>query len=58
MQPGCRILVADDSAQTRQLFRDAAARTNTPVTLLEASDGTQCRELLHDVNPHLAFIDN
>ena len=58
MQPGCRILVADDSAQIRQLFRDAAARTSTPVTLLEAAEGTQCRELLHKVNPQLAFIDN
>lgn len=58
MQSGCRMLVADDSAQTRQLFRDAAARASTPVTLIEASDGTQCRELLHKVNPQLAFIDN
>jgi two-component system response regulator (stage 0 sporulation protein F) len=58
MQPGCRILVADDSVGTRQLFRAAAARASAPVTLLEAADGDACRELLHKSSPHIAFIDN
>jgi DNA-binding NtrC family response regulator len=58
MQHGCRILVADDSAGTRQLFRQAAARATAPVTLLEAKDGHQCRELLHKNIVQMAFIDN
>jgi two-component system, chemotaxis family, chemotaxis protein CheY len=58
MQSGCRILVADDSAGTRQLFREAAARACAPLTLLEAKDGHQCRELLHKNAVQMAFIDN
>jgi DNA-binding NtrC family response regulator len=58
MDTGCRMLVADDSAGTRQLFRAAAARASAPVTLIEASDGHQCKELLHKGNVQIAFIDN
>jgi two-component system, chemotaxis family, chemotaxis protein CheY len=58
MEPGCRLLVADDSAGIRQMFRMAAARASTPVTVIEASGGKQCQALLHKCNPQLAFIDN
>ena len=57
MESGCRILVADESAMTRQIFRKAVARANMPVTLLEASNGHQCKELLVGGHVHLAFID-
>lgn len=57
MESGCRILVADDSAMTRQIFRKAVARAHMSVTLLEASNGHQCKELLVGGQVHLAFID-
>jgi DNA-binding NtrC family response regulator len=58
MDSGCRILVADDTAAIHQIFREAAARARMPVTLLEATDGHQCMEILNRNDVQLAFIDN
>ena len=57
MEPGCRMLVADDSAATRQIFRKAAARAGMPVSIVEASSGDECKALICKGHLQLAFID-
>src|SRR5438067_8757012 len=57
MDSGCRMLVADDSHAVRRLFREVASRAHMPVTLVEASDGNECKRLLMKGEIHLAFID-
>jgi DNA-binding NtrC family response regulator len=58
MDSGCRILVADDTPAIHHIFREVAARACMPVTLLEASDGHACMELLNRNDVQLAFIDH
>jgi CheY-like chemotaxis protein len=57
MDLGCRMLVADGSAATRQIIREAAARAHMPVMLLEATNGNECKALITKGHVQLAFID-
>ncbi len=50
-----RVLVADDSSQTRLLLSALLGRRNYAV--LEAVDGEQALELLRAEHPDLAFVD-
>jgi DNA-binding NtrC family response regulator len=57
MDTECRMLVADDSPVTRQLFRDVVSRAQMPITLVEACNGNECKRLLLKGRKHLAFIN-
>jgi len=51
------MLVADDSAATRRIVREAAARAHMPVMFHEATTGNECKEVIVNGHMHLAFVD-
>ncbi len=56
-QPALRMLVGDDSAVCRSIFRDAVAAANPSIVLDEANDGSACVRLLAGRRYDLAFLD-
>jgi CheY-like chemotaxis protein len=57
MDTECRMLVADDSPVTRQLFREVVSRAHMPITFVEACNGHDCKRLLLKGRKQLAFIN-
>jgi CheY-like chemotaxis protein len=55
--PLVRMLVADDSATARRIFRKTVERAHLPVEVVEAENGRDCLSLLGSGGFGLAFID-
>lgn len=52
-----RVLVADDSATVRKLFKEFASHWTSPVEVVEAEDGEGCLKLLNEERFDMAFLD-
>lgn len=52
-----QMLVADDSAVCRAIFRDFAARSPQPIDLVEARDGDECLAHIERFAFDIAFLD-
>lgn len=52
-----RVLVADDSATVRKLFKEFANHWPSPVEVIEAEDGESCLKLMSEERFDMAFLD-